>query len=80
MQSLGLSKIAEDHKHYLSTILGSYQINKSGDTLFCFSLKLRSEENFKLKHRLLHYPTNISWIAIMQELCQALRIQNKNII
>lgn len=79
MESLGLSKIAEDRKYYLSIILGNYQINKSGDTLFCFSLKLRSEENFKLKHIPLNYPTNISWVAIMhQELCQALRIQNKN--
>lgn len=42
MESLGLSKITKDHKYYLSTILGSYQINNSGDTLFYFSLKLRS--------------------------------------
>lgn len=42
MKSLEWSKIARDHNSYVSIILGSSQINKSGDALFYFYLKLRS--------------------------------------
>lgn len=49
MESLGLSKIAEDRKYYLSIILGSYQINKSGDTLFCFFFKTKIRGKFQVE-------------------------------